>query len=655
MSTDSTFLSNQDNNEYNVENQRVYKTTLLYKIKIFFKKLWQGPAEPKDEYAPRLTYFNFLETIPDKFHERVAPIYKKFLLITYLIFWFGLVYSILIPYFTVPPHVTSGTDIKEIYSLSCSSQDEFWKGKNGACGLNGELCPEILKHEQNDIYIRCPALCDRGSWTYSLIPIGDQRIKYRGYFVGGGREVENKIEKDQLTNPYRADSYPCGAAVHAGLVSPVWGGCAKLSYKSNGQPYFKSTKGHYGVRKSIEFLSFFKSSFFFKKLKSDNEIFSQCYDPRFSVLIINIILGIPIVYLASGVVTYWVINIVGFWTICLATDPPVNIDANDPEDFANLLSIGLERFLPSCCILYVLWHFSTERTLSEPPANSNEKVSYLSRLILWYPLFWLGILNNMTFDRLPVDRLTIDDLKVQSGAIFAVGSIILTITTCAIIQAYKIWLSGRFRKYLLLYSTFTLGLVLLGNLPNLTLRVHHYILAMLLIPGCATKGRTALMFQGILLGLFLSGASRWGLAAIAETATSLLRNDPQGKTVSPPLITNYDNNSGILSWMSISPANGTNNQEKLLSKYSEISLLINDIESFTNKSIDQLNLKQILDKLPIVQDTLNNGIKDSSGDISIYLRLGRKIPNTKFYSDFSNAATLKWPSGKLTLPVPGLT
>ena len=65
----------------------------------------------------------------------------------------------------------------------------------------------------------------------------------------------------------------------------------------------------------------------------------------------------------------------------------------------------------------------------------------------------------------------------------------------------------------------------LAQLPGLTLRVHHYILAMLLIPGCATRGRTALMFQGILLGLFLSGAARWGLAAIVETADSLRRDD----------------------------------------------------------------------------------------------------------------------------------
>ena len=42
---------------------------------------------------------------------------------------------------------------------------------------------------------------------------------------------------------------------------------------------------------------------------------------------------------------------------------------------------------------------------------------------------------------------------------------------------------------------------------------------MLLIPGCATRGRTALMFQGILLGLFLSGAARWGWQLLLRQQT----------------------------------------------------------------------------------------------------------------------------------------
>ena len=81
----------------------------------------------------------------------------------------------------------------------------------------------------------------------------------------------------------------------------------------------------------------------------------------------------------------------------------------------------MERFLPSCCVLFVLWHVSAKRTLSDLPLNSDTKVSYVSRVILWYPLFWLGVLNNMTFDRLPVDRLTISDLKSNQVQYWLLG------------------------------------------------------------------------------------------------------------------------------------------------------------------------------------------------------------------------------------------
>ncbi|CCG21487.1 hypothetical protein CORT_0A11020 [Candida orthopsilosis Co 90-125] len=657
--SESELLTEDYENESGDEYVRLYhqdrKTRLLYKVKQFFQRLWIGPAEPRDDYAPRMLKLEFLEELPVRFNQNIPLTYRRILLTVYLLFWFGLCYSILIPYLTVPPF-TSDESTPHIHSLTCSSSREFWSGKNAACGLNGELCPEIVKHSgDNDVVIRCPALCDRGSWTYSLIPIGDQRIKHRGYFIGGGDKVATKIDDSQLTNPYRADSYPCGAAVHAGLVSPFWGGCARLSYSSKSQSYFESTKGHYGVDDSIGFKSFFKSSFYFKILRLDKETFHQCHDPRIVILIINVVLGLPIVYLASGAAVYWIINVVGFWTICLATDPPIVVDASDPQDFASLISIGLERFLPTCSILYILWHSSTKRTLSEP-SSPDEKISYLSRVILWYPLFWLGVLNNVSFDRLPVDRLTISDLKEQSGALLAVSSIIITISICAVIQAYKIWLSGRFRKYLMVYSIFVFGLILLAQLPGLSLRVHHYILAMLLIPGCATRGRTALMFQGILLGLFLSGASRWGLAAIAETITSLKRDDPLGK-IAPPIFTAYDSSSGTLQWQLI-PNDVAN--VAAYNKYSSVSLLINDIEYFVLDNTSSLDLKSLLKNATtpiynLVEDALHNGIKDDNGDIPLYIRIGRKIPNTMVYSDFSNAAVLKWPSGNLTLPLPGLT
>ncbi|CUM63482.1 uncharacterized protein PRCAT00001058001 [Priceomyces carsonii] len=627
--------------------------SLRWKILGLIYFIWDGPLYPEDNPPKQIERLTKVEDFPTKLSSRIPKPLRTAFLGFYFIFWFGLWYSVLVPYLTIPPYLIADRDV-EVITLSCQRNSDFWKGKNQACGLGGEACPS-LKHE-GDIVFRCPALCDRGSWTYSYIPVGDQDIKYRGFFIGGGDEISHKLQDTQVSNPYRSDSFPCGAAVHAGQVSPFFGGCARISYESGPQPSFPSTEGHYGVSDSIPFLSFFQSSFFFKKLNANsNDSFNYCHDPRLLILVLNIILGIPIVYLASGLVTFWSISIVGFWTICLATDPPRTVDPLYHEDFADLISVGLERFLPSCCVLYVLWKCSSKTTLSDPNHDSDFKPSPLHRLFLWYPLFWLGVLNNITFDRLPVDRLTLHDLSTQPGSLFAVGSIILTIVICAFIQAYKIWLSGRFRQYLMIYLIFVLSLILLASLPNLTLRIHHYILAMLLIPGCATRGRTALLFQGILLGLFLSGAARWGFASIVETANALRRDDPSG-VILPPLITGY-NSTGYLTWSV--PSFATELQQKLNEKYDSVSILVNDVERFVGDDVGSVSLELLIDNSDDLRDymdlALKHGSTDDDGNISMFLRIGRKIANTNYYSDFSKAAILKWPSGEFELPQLGIT
>lgn len=628
---------------------RHFQTSQKPKVKRILEAIWYGPDQIKDEPVPPIRWLNILERAAQRF-QSVSPRVKAFCLSGYLLFWFLCVYNILSPYFNNPPIASApGTDTDDIRVLNLGCTDQLWKGKNGACGLDGKEC--VRGPDQKDVFIRCPALCDR-SWTYSLEPIGYQRIKYRGYFIGGGSQMDTS-ESNQLTNPYRADSYICGSAAHAGLISPFTGGCARISYASGPQSGFNSQPGHYGVDDSIAFSSFFPSSYFFKELKAGLDAklqFHQCYDPRLPILVINIILGFPIVYLASGQVMFWTMNTVGFWTIVLATDPPIKVDSNDRESYASLLSIGLERFLPTCFILYGLWTFSTKITLSIP-RDEISKVSYLSRVVYFYPLFWLGVLNNISFDRLPVDRLTISDLKEQPGGAIAVAGIITLIVTCAIIQAYKIWQAGKFKKYLFIYLSFILGLFLVSQLPGLTLRVHHYILAMLLIPGCCTRGATAMLFQGILLGLFLSGAARWGLAAIAETDTSLRRNDPSGKIL-PPELLGFDNSTGILSWADF-PGQGNHNE------FNGISILINDIERYVAANISSVNVRELFDNstelTTLIREGVNSHFGDPSHTIPLYIRIGRKIMGTSKYGDFSNAAMLSWPEGTIRLPKPGIT
>ena len=615
------------------------------KLKRFFKKLWEGPSEPVDKYSGRIESFAEIESLPKKLRYRTRYSVRVSILLIYVLSWFLINSAILIPYLTLPSSLSEDTNI-DVVPLSCTSQVPLWRGKNGACGMEGELC-EV--DTQRDVIFKCPALCDRGSWTFSWIPIGDKSIKYQSYVVGGGNDIKEAVDTDQLTKPFRLDSYVCGAAVHAGIISPFFGGCVRTSFLNDSQGYFESLPGHYGMTPSIPFLSFFKTSFIFKKLNSGlNETteINNCYDPRVPVVAINIILGIPIVYLCKSVVIFWIISIVGFWTVCLAADPPSVVDANDITTLSNLLSLSLQQFFPSCFILHFLWHYSVKRTISCPSEGEEVKGSTdspLSRVLIWYPCFSLGVLNNVTFDRILVDRLTVADIKQQAGAVLVVFVLLTSLLVCGALQGYKLWLSGRFKKYLLFYLMLIAVLTCIALLPGLTLRIHHYILAILLLPGCNTRGRTTMIFLGILLGLFISGSSRWGLASIAETASVLRRDDPTG-IVKPPEFLGYDKTSGILSW-------SYGDLKKSLDKgFDGVSLLINDIEWFVDGIVDSVNLSTLINEHPSlkeqIQMAMETGYRLENGDILLYLRVGKVMLESKTHGDYSGPAILKWPSAE---------
>jgi hypothetical protein len=194
---------------------------------------------------------------------------------------------------------------------------------------------------------------------------------------------------------------------------------------------------------------------------------------------------------------------------------------------------------------------------------------------------------------------------------------------------------------------------MISFIPNTKFHLHHYIIGIISLPGCSTKGRTSLVLSGLLLGIFISGASRWGLASIIDTIAQWTRGDPIG-TVMPPDILGYNTSTGLLN-LQVVPTGG--NYSQIYETYSSISLLVNDIEAYIEDRVSSINLKQLFDNdslKPLIKKSLrSNHLLNNS--IEIYLRVGRKIPDSDTYSDFSNAAILNWPSGNLTLPDPGYT
>lgn len=575
-------------------------------VRRFCRAAWRGPRVPLDAEPRAWAAVLPLELVPRKLHGLFPYKVKVAAVAVYLLLWALVWTQITLPYMTATPVDGQG---QPVLVLTCGQADDFWLGKNAACGLDAELCPRFA--ETHDVTIRCPSLCDRGSWLYSMRAVGSELVKYRGYFIGGG---PSEGSGDVLTEPYRGDSFPCGAAVHAGLVSPFFGGCARVSF-TGPQAGFAAAAGHYGVSPLVGFPGWFPHLYVFKRLTG---LASHCHDTRLVVLVLNLVMSVPVVFLASGACMYWVLSAVGFWTIVLATDPPVNVDPYDLESWYTLISLGLERFLPTCFVLYVLWTVSVRRTLDYVPQSP------MSRVVFWFPTFWLGVLNNISFDRLPVDRLTWHDLQTQPGALVTISVAALVLVVCIVAQAYYVWLLGRFWKLLLVYGGMFAGLFLLAQLPGLTLRIHHYVFALMFIPGCGTRNRTGLAFQGILLGLFLSGVARWGYAAIAETNLSLLRGEPDGR-VPPPMMVAF--NEGLLNWAHSDA-------------FPEVSLLVNDVERFRGPANGTLNVTTM--------------IPEALGEAEVYFRLAQ-ISEEKRISDYTRAAVLRVPSYEFRLPPPGIT
>jgi hypothetical protein len=196
----------------------------------------------------------------------------------------------------------------------------------------------------------------------------------------------------------------------------------------------------------------------------------------------------------------------------VVSDPP-----NLPT-LTDLFSLLVSRLVPAAFIAYVLYLYCARPLLERVSSPGYQ----LSRTVLYLGPAFLGALNNYTFAIwIPLQRLTPHDLAEQPGAKAALAIVLTIVLTIILTQAWYIRLAGRMPHYLKIYLTMCAVLLGLLLLPGLRLRIHHYILAMLLMYGTAIPTRASLAYQGLLLGLFVNGVARWGFASIIETPAAL--------------------------------------------------------------------------------------------------------------------------------------
>lgn len=412
--------------------------------------------------------------------------------------------------------------------------------KNG-CGVDGNNCRPF---SNDTLAFRCPADCIK---TKALNPhaVGAQEILYHPVIIGGPTVARGGVD----TAIYRGDSFICGAAIHSGFISNEKGGCGVVSLVGEYVDYPSVSQN--GMS-SFGFDSTFPVSF---KFLQDTR--SSCKDLRWPLLAVSVIFTtILSLFTTSPAVFFGSIFTALFIHVSLASDPP------NLADYYSLVSLSLGRFLPAAFVMFVIYRTCIHRTLHNLSAQ-------FEKTILWLGACWVGALNNYTFDKIPIQRLTPHDLK-QPGAVTALIIIVLSIFFIALGQAWAIRVEGKMPRYLGVYAVFVFSLLTLVTIPHMNVRIHHYILALLLIPGTAMQNRPSLLYQGLLIGLFINGIARWGFDSILQTPGDLIGDGPLGTLlpqIAAPLVGAAARNI-TFTWGAI-PRD-----------YDGISILVNDVERF---------------------------------------------------------------------------
>ncbi|CAI6337085.1 unnamed protein product [Periconia digitata] len=439
-------------------------------------------------------------------------------------------------------------DGSQNYAIGLDCTDTFFRMKN-ECAVDGLDCRPF---DKKSFAFRCPANC-ASVQVLNERAVGPIEVIYRPLVIGNGT--------------YRGDSFICGSAIHAGIINDHQGGCGRVSLVGERDNY-PSVNAN-GIE-SIAFDSYFPLSFV---PSADPEL--RCSsDPRNGLLITTMIFTSIFCLLATSPRIFFVIFVLIFAQVSFGSDPP-SASYRNISVLPDHISMFAKRLLPASFCAVVIYLSVVKRTLAGMKAP-------FEKTLFWLGGFFFGALSNYTFEWIPIQRLTAHDLEQQPGAIVALVAILIVLVIIILGQMYYFWLEGRLPQYLMLYGLFLSGIVICLMIPGVSLRIHHYIIALLLLPGTSLQTRPSLLYQGLLLGLFVNGIARWDFDSILQTAEAL-RGDAKLDSVVPEIPIPHvrhvaDELVSVFSWSSLTAG------------MDGMSMLVNDVErsrKFFNDGIDR--------------------------------------------------------------------
>ncbi|SPC67646.1 uncharacterized protein UHOD_08457 [Ustilago sp. UG-2017b] len=429
--------------------------------------------------------------------------------------------------------------------LSCTST--YWL-RNGGCGLDGQDCtPFCTPPGEAGQAFRCPANCIDMT-LLNPRAVGDQLVNYQPLVVGGG----------DANHTYRGDSFICAAAIHAGVIKNSKGGCGSVRLIGSYAGFQGSDAN--GID-SISFDSTFPIGYQFEQTQGEG----QCTDRRWEGYLLNAILSavVGFVLRPKRIVWFWTLACVGYWHINLVSYQ---------RDYPPPIGAAFGDFLPFLFTCYAIWRLAFRFVW---PAFTHLPVeSTFWTLAFW----WLGVLLNLVFGKVPIPRLVGNDIRQQPGGIVAVIVVAIIVLLVAINQIRVMWKTGLLPKYISLYVVAGVLVGLAAAVPGETLRLHHYIIALVLLPACAFPTRLGLVYVAFLLGMFTNGIARWGFDGLLED-NAVVQGDATGGTARPTFnttLTTFAAADGVVSWNPI-PA-------EQVAEWDGYELLVDDVLRYSGKA-----------------------------------------------------------------------
>lgn len=180
------------------------------------------------------------------------------------------------------------------------------------------------------------------------------------------------------------------------------------------------------------------------------------------------------------------------------------------------IDVAFGTFLPALFIAYGFWRLAFRFVLPEFVSKAP-----IESCFLYLSGYWVGILYNLTIDKIPISRLLASDIHKRPGGITAFIIIILVVTILVVNQIRVIRKTGWFPYYAMWYIFGGLVILVIALLPGLQLRLHHYIIPMAILPGTAWPTRLSAIYQGLFLGMFLNGGAAFGFDPILQTPSDV--------------------------------------------------------------------------------------------------------------------------------------